>query len=324
MYRFFAVAALFCLGAGMGFASVDNGLLALVPANAKVVTSMDVQQARTSPFGQFLLSQTNANGQGFEEMARQTGFDPRSDLQTLMFASPGPSASPQSGFVVLMRGTFDAQRISNLILSKGGAVQTSDGVDIYVNTHKRNGVTTAFALPDTGIAVLGDLASVQQVIANRANPTVLDPDLQSLIANVSGANDAWFATVLGGSYLTMHINHATNQQAKPQAQALQSVRQAAGGLHFGSTVDFSFDAITRSPQDATALADVIHFLTSMVQLQTKNGAPPPAITAALQNMSLNTSGNTLQASLSIPEASMEQLVASDMQAHHGFKAAKPQ
>jgi hypothetical protein len=327
MYRFLSVPVLLCFATGVGFSAVDNGLLSLIPASARVVSSIDVQQARSSPFGQFLLTKVNTNGRDFDEMAQQTGFDPRRDLQSLIFASPGPaSQKSDSSFVVLMRGTFDAQRIRNLILSKGGTVQSSGDVDVYLSQkHETNG--SAFALADTDIAVFGDLASVRQVIANRASPTVLDPDLQALISKVGAHNDAWFASILGGSYLARHFDSSTNQQIKSQAQALQSVRQAAGGVHFGDTVQLTFDAVTRSPQDATSLVDVVRFMASLGQMQRQSGTQGEVLANALDNMSLNASGDRFHLSVAIPEKNLEQLADSggaSPEHHHGFKAATRQ
>ncbi len=323
MHRFLVVPVLFCFTAAAGFAAADSGLLALIPANSKLVSSVNVQQARSSPFGQFLLSKMNSDSHDFDMFIQHTGFDPRSDLQSVVFASSGPAANKaQSAFVVLARGNFQPQIIGKQILSNGGALQNIGGVDVYISKHDGQ-QQTAFAVPDTGIAVFGDLASVQQVIANRASSPVLDPNLQSLIAKVSADNDAWFASILPGSYLTQHINDATGQQVKPQAQALQSVRQAAGGIQFGDPVQLSFDAVTRSPQDATSLTDVVRFMTSFVQMQRQNDPHAEALASVLDSMTLNASGDNFHASIGIPEKSIEQLADSGMTSgpHHGFKPA---
>src|SRR5581483_8571807 len=157
----------------------------------------------------------------------------------------------------------------------------------------QHGRSSAFALPDTGIAVFGDLASVQQVIANRANPAILDSALQNLITQVSPNNDAWFASLLPGSFLTQHVNDATNQQVKTQVQALQSVRQAAGGVRFGDLVQLTFDAVTRSPQDAVSLTDVVRFVASLVQMQRQKDPKAGLLASALDNMTMNTSGSNV-------------------------------
>ncbi|HZS55713.1 MAG TPA: hypothetical protein VFA65_15025 [Bryobacteraceae bacterium] len=324
MHRFFAVPILLSFTAAAGLAASDSGLLALVPADSKIVTSVDVQQARSSQFGQFLLNRMNSNSSEFDKMAQETGFDPRRDLQSFVFASSGPpQAAGQPSFVLIARGTFDGQWLRKQILSQGGSVQNIGGVDVYVTRQHRQ--SNAFALPDTGIAVLGSLASVQQVIANRANPSVLDAGLQSLIAKVSPNNDAWFASILPGSFLTQRVNVAMNQQAKAQVQAFQSVQQAAGGVQFGDPVRLTLDAVARSPQDAVSLTDVVRFMASMVQMQRQNGVPASVVASALDTMTLNASGNDFHMNVAIPEKNLEQLAASGMNpgVHHGFKAAKP-
>jgi hypothetical protein len=281
---------------------------------------MNVQQAWNSPFGQFLLNKTNSDTNGFEKMLQQTGFDPRHDLQSFVFASSGPSTTnTQSNFVIVARGNFQSQLIRKQIASQGASVQNIGGVDVYISNGRR-GQQTGFALPDTGIAVFGDLDSVKQVIGNRANPTVLDPNLQALINKVSG-NDAWFASILPGSYLTRHLNEATHQEAKAQAQALQSVRQAAGGVQFSDPVQLTFDATTRSPQDAISLADVVRFMASLVQMQRQQNPQMDALASALDTMVLNASGSDFQAGLAIPEKTLEQLASSGMNSgsQTGFK-----
>jgi hypothetical protein len=310
MYRLFVLSVSLCFGSAAAFAASDPGLLALIPADSKVVSSVNVQQAWNSPFGQFLLNKTNSDTSGFDKVLEETGFDPRRDLQSFVFASRGPEGSKaQSTFVIVARGNFQSPLIRTRALAHGATVQTVEGVDIYSgNDH---GPQTGFAFPDTGIAVFGDLASVKQVIANRANPSVLDSNLQSLINKASG-NDAWFASILPGAYLTRHLNDATNQQAKPQALALQSVRQAAGGVQFSDPVQLSFDAMTRSPQDAVSLADVVRFMVGFLQMQRQNNPQTDMLASALDTMVLNASGNTFHAGLAVPEKTLEQLINSGM------------
>ncbi len=322
MLRFLTAPVLICLTAAAGFASTDSALLALVPANAKIVTGVNVQQALTSPFGQFLLTKTDADGNGFDKMLKDTGFDPRRDLQSFVFASAGPAGTgSQSSFVFVARGNFQSQNISKQITAHGGTAQNIGGIEVYLgNEHDQQ---TAFALLDSGIAVFGDLASVQQVIANRSSPSVLDPALQTLIVKVSAGNDAWFASTIGGTYLSQHLNDATNHQLKPQAIALQSVHQAAGGLLFGDPIQLSFDAITRSPQDAKSLVDVMRFAASFVQMQRSSGPQAEVLASAMDSMVVSAADNNFHASLAIPEKSLEQIADAGAQHHHGFITAKP-
>lgn len=320
MLRYLAASVLFCLSGMAALAATDTTLLSLVPANAQMVSSINVQQAWGSQFGQFLLTKTGPDSDGFDKMLKQTGFDPRRDLQSFVFASTGNSTGTSQGsFVFIARGNFKPDWVRKQILSQGGSVQNVAGIDLYIGSDHAQ--QTAFALLDTGIAVYGDLASVQSVITNRATATTLDPTLQALINKVGPANDAWFASVLSGSFLSKHLNAATGAM-KPEAQALQSVHQAAGGLQFGDPVQLTFDAITRSPKDATSLADIFRFMASLVQMQRQQNVHAEMLASALDGMVVNTNDNNFHMNLAIPEKSLEQLADSGMHDRHGATADK--
>ena len=87
MHRLLSLSLLACSGCLSAWAGIDRGLLALVPSSANVVGSIDVTKSRGSDFGQYLLSKQQVGDHGFEEMIVQTGFDPRRDLEHLLFAS---------------------------------------------------------------------------------------------------------------------------------------------------------------------------------------------------------------------------------------------
>ena len=90
-------------------------------------------------------------------------------------------------------------------------------------------------------------------------------------------------------------------------QALQSILESSGGIKFGATVDLTFDALTRSPQDATSLADVVRFLASMMQMQRQKDPRAAILANAFDNMNLTATADRLHLSMSIPEQSIEQL-----------------
>jgi hypothetical protein len=286
-------------------AAVDSGLLALVPSGTKIMTSVDIERARSSNFGQYLLRRLNSEDQSFQQLVQKTGFDPRRDLQDFLFASPGPTGdnTQQPKFAILARGSFDQDRIKAAAQTKGAVIQTYQGVDMFVNTSGRQ--KTGFAFPDVGVAVLADVETLQQIIGNRANPTVLEPELQQLISKAGTENDAWFVSLMPGSYLARHANQNKNPRAQ-QVQALQAVTESSGGLRFGSLIQLSFDAITRSEKDASALADVVRFLASFVQMQRQKDPHAELVASALDTMNLKTDGAAMHLGLSLPEKNLEQ------------------
>lgn len=304
MKRILVLSLCAAVGAVSAFASLDSGLIALVPANSTIVAGIDVQKCRTSDFGQYLLNKSQADDPHFEEFMTQTGFDPRRDLESLVMTTSGNSGK-NSSFAILARGNFDQEKIRALALSKGAVEDAYQGVNLLLN--KNHGQTLAFAFPDTGVAVMGDVASIHQVIQNLSTPSTLDVDVTNRIQAAGSVNDAWFVSATGGAALGKHFAAHTGAEMNGQAQALQSIRAANGGVHLGKLVSVNFDASTRSDQDATSLSDVFRFMASMVQMNRQQDPRAGIMAASLDNMQLKTSGDTVHVSFAMSEKSLEQM-----------------
>lgn len=308
---------LFALAASLSLvrpaaAAIDQGLLALVPESAVLVTSVDADATRSSDFGQYLLKRMDSEDQHLQRFVEDTGFDPRRDLQDLVFASFGQQRQAHSPtrYAILARGSFDTSRISATVKAKNSfTLQPYSGTTLYLK--RAQGDNSAFAFPDTGVAVVGDVATVKAVLDRRASPSTLDPGLLQRINSVGASNDLWFASLLSGSFLGNQIDlpGAGGSQLKNSA-ALQSVLQSSGGVHFGDLVQLSFDAITRSPEDATSLTDVVRFLTSIVQTQRRSDATAAIIASALDNMQLQATGSNVHIALAVTEKNLELLAQS--------------
>lgn len=299
-------------------ASVDEGLLALVPDSTVVLTSVDADATRTSGFGQYLLRRMDREDQHLQSFADETGFDPRRDIQTLLFAGfrerqpnshQSNSRQPNSRYAILARGTFDPSRIAAAVRTRNAfAPQTYDGTTLFVD--KRPGNDNAFAFPDAGVAVMGDVGTVKQILDRRANPATLDPGLLERVNKIGKSNDVWFASLLSGSFLSNHIELPGNAAQLKDSSALQSILQSTGGVRFGDEVKVSFEATTRSPEDATSLADVVRFLSSMIQTQRGNDANTAILASAFDKMQLQATGSQFRLGLSISEKNLEALAQS--------------
>lgn len=309
------------LAAVPAFATIDTGLLSLAPASTKMVSGIDVSRAKASPFGQYILEKMNTDDRGFEQFIQATGFDPRRDVEDVVFVSAGASGDDgNAGFGVLVRGNFDQERIRKTFLTKGGSVQRFQGVDVLIDKSDQD--RTAFAFIEVDVAVMGDLSSVHQMIANRANPATLDPALEQLISTVGADHDAWFASLGAGSFLAKNFgNMGQAGGQRMNAEALQSILESSGGISFGDVVQLSFDAVARSPKDATSLADVVRFGASIIQMQRQQNTGANMLASSLDNMTMKTDGSHVHIALSVPEASLEQLAES--KGHHSGSNSMP-
>ena len=257
---------------------------------------INVEQARTSPFGQYLISQIQAKGQQhLQELASLTGFEPTRDLLEVLAAS---SAAPgeHSGLVAI-RGNFDVALIKKAAADKGAKVEDYKGATLISGS--KDG---ALALLDNIYALAGDAASVHAAIDQRASsvPT-LDPATTVKVNELSINQDAWALTLIPPSQLGPKL---PTEGPLSGVAALQKIDQASAGLKFGSAVAVSAEAVAQTAQDATALADVVRFLANMATLNTQQ--QHPELTAILQTLTVNAQANVVNLSLSIPEAQLEQ------------------
>lgn len=290
-------------------ASIDSGLLALVPESTVVLASVDVDATRSSEFGQYLLRRMDTEDQHFQDFVNETGFDPRRDLQSLLFATSSEHTAKRSNYAILARGSFDTARIAASVKAKNSYLrQTYGGTTLYVKrTQQDDG---AFAFPEVGVVVFGDVATVKQILDRRANPSTLDPGLLERVNRIGNSNDLWFASLLSGSFLGRQVQLPGTMPQLKDSSAVQSILQSTGGLRFGDQVKVSFDATTRSAEDATSLADLVRFLSSLIQTQRQNDANAAILASAFDTMQLRANGSEFHLGLSISEKNLELLADS--------------
>src|SRR4051794_37000623 len=86
--------AVVALLAAAALPAADQQLLNMVMPDAKIVAGINVDSARNSPFGSFLLAQLPASDPEFQRFIDASGFNPRTDLQEILIATVGDSATP--------------------------------------------------------------------------------------------------------------------------------------------------------------------------------------------------------------------------------------
>jgi len=87
-FRAVCPSAAFLLFAGL-LPAADPQLVSLLMPDAKVVAGINVEQARNSPLGQFMLAHMQRGDEGFAKLAATTGFDPRRDLHEVLMGTIG-------------------------------------------------------------------------------------------------------------------------------------------------------------------------------------------------------------------------------------------
>ena len=280
--------------------AADPGLISLAPADTKVVMGVRVDRSVNSAFGQFLMKQMQKDDADFQKFVTSTGFDPRRDLTEVITVT---SADQKGHGLVLARGNFDLGKISAAATQQGAAL--TNYKDVQVITGK-TGTDGWIAFLDSRTALVGDSTSVKAAVDRRGSSSALDVKLSNKVQDVSTRYDAWMVSTAPMSNFAGHVpdkqlNGALN------GDMIQGIEMASGGVQFGSDIQVSAEAVTRSDKDASALVDVVKFLAGMVQLNREK--PEVAnIAGILDSMQLKSSGNTMTVSLTVPEPQLEQLM----------------
>ena len=102
----FAIGLTATLAAG----AIDPALLNLVMPDAKILSGIQVDQAATSPFGQYILSQIQPSDPDFLKFVTATGFDPRYNL-TYILAATSSDPTNSHNALILGVGTFVPSKI---------------------------------------------------------------------------------------------------------------------------------------------------------------------------------------------------------------------
>ncbi|HTP35689.1 MAG TPA: hypothetical protein VMJ75_26100 [Candidatus Acidoferrales bacterium] len=300
-------ATLFTSFSGVLFAA-DPILLNLVMPDAKVVAGVNVQQAKGTPFGQFILNQMQTSDAQVQALIALTGFDPRRDVNELLVASDG---APQShSGLALARGTFDVAMIT-AAATQHGAVTEVYGTTTIIEDPKQEG---GIAFLNSTTVAAGDITSVKGAIDRQTMAQPLPAAILVKINQWSTSQDAWGITTVPPSSLAPPNAIKNGGQNVPFAGAAQNVQQAAGGVKFGGIVVFSGEATTDTAQNAQTLGDLVKLMINLAQMQA--GTDPNAA-ALIKSVTVNNSGNVVKVSASLPEDTFIQMLQS------GHKSASP-
>jgi hypothetical protein len=80
------------------------------------------------------------------------------------------------------------------------------------------------------------------------------------------------------------------------------------GLRFGPEfMELTAETVSKTEKDATGIADVVRFLSTMVQMN-REKPEVKAFAAALDGMKLTTEAKTTKLFISLPVAEMEQMM----------------
>jgi hypothetical protein len=303
LYRFAILLAL-----PLGAFAADPSLLQLVMPDAQVVAGLQVDSAKSSLFGQYVLSHLSVNDTKLEQFTSETGFDPRHDVSEIVVASNWKSNTPDNRWIVAAHGAFNISKITSTAQTNGGVIAPYNGINVVtLQASSSAQLATGVAFLDSSTALVGDVTSVEAAIDRKKSNAAADASVVTKAQAVSSGKDFWFVTLVPLSNFSANIPDPSGAM---KGNLLAAINQMSGGIRFGDTVTISAEAVTRSEKDAQALVDVLKFFASLVQLNRQKDPTAGQVATLLDTLQTSTSGNITTISIAIPERQLEQLLNS--------------
>ena len=294
--------------------AADPKLLNLVMPDAKALAGVNVQQAKGTQFGQWVLNQMQTQDAQLQQLVTLTGFDPRRDVNELLVASDGTPGSKTG--LALAKGTFNVSMITAAATVAGVVTESYGGVTILEEPKKQ---LAGMAFLDGTTVVAGDIASVKGAIDRLKTPQPLPAAVIVKVNQWSNSQDAWGITTVPPASLAPAGKAGAPGVNNPIVNAGQNVQAAAGGVKFGALVVFSGEAQCDTAQNAATLGDVVKLLINLAQMQTGLNANEAAL---IKSVTVTASGNVVTISASLPEDVFQTMLNAHKTAGAGTMGAR--
>jgi hypothetical protein len=295
-------------------------LFSFVMADAQLIAGANVDSAKNSTFGPFVLTQIPVGEKYLTVFMSETGIDPRSDVTELLAAWNG-TATGGAQWLIGAHGNFSPsiETIEANALSNGGAITHLAGVDLVEagNSTNPQAANLCIGLFTDGFTdVIGDCASVHAAVEPGPASSGAAASLATQGQLLRSQQDLWLVSVVPLTQFANLFAGANgggmgNLGGVLKSNLFQAIQQVRAGVKFASAApagaQFSAGITMNSAQDATSLLNVVNFIVGL--LKTSAGASPASsgIAALLGNLEASVSGSILNIGLNIPEATLEQL-----------------
>ena len=273
----------------------DAQLLGLLGPEAKMIAGIEVQQTKASPFGQFLLSQLGATAE-LDKLRSTIGFDPLSDFREMAVGSTFEGKA-----VIAGRGKFQPQLLNVMAAMAGFPTENYRGVALVglAGATKLPGQDVAIAFLNQDLAVMGDRAQAKGAIDRWLTAGAAASALAGIVNDISAGSQAWVvATGLTEMSRLAGPAQGNPAQNNPMLNILDKIDRIGAALSFGQTVAVKGLAVTKSAEDAQALASVLQLFTTMAG----NRNPLPAMPQ------ISAAGNAVNFTMSMTEQQLENLI----------------
>ena len=300
-----------------GVARAGDGLdlLATTPAGLNLVVGVDMDRARKSPLFQVWregLKKDATRKRAYDEFVRRLGFDPATDVESVLFTAEVGGKTPDPNFLTVAKGTFDAKK-SYAALMKGPPkvkgrrppskpqVRKHQGVKYLVTTDSGRELAVAVTKGRAFIGAEGAVKAGLDLLKGVKGATSVEGDsrLVSLAKRATASKGAaWIAVVLPDTI-----------QPDPKlgaAGALATARDIFGTVAIAKGLDVSITSICPDEGIAAGLQQAL-----MIAVASAQRNPALAKTGAgkvLASLKTAVKGRDLVTSLTLDDAEFQGVI----------------
>jgi hypothetical protein len=323
--RYFLIGSvgILIVGLSIGLVAYYNGSLTaltrsgpdelqFVPANATVVAYADVQRIMKSNFRQRVKQLEGTKSEaGQQEFRDQTGIDIENDIDSVIgYMTTEGTESTHGGGVVIAKGRFNPQRISDFVKQKGGTTgeygKTKRPFMTFANSDRPDkGGALAF-LGDNQV-VVGSADAVRRTIdvadmGPQPGDLAHNEKMMALIGQVDNGT-AWVVGRFDALSSKAHLPEQVASQIPPISWFSASTN-IDGGISGHLSVEATDD------KAAANLLSVIQGLKGLAALQARSNNVPTQMQQMLDSLQLSQGGEgnkTLTLHFSLPSEMLDAL-----------------
>ncbi len=293
-----------------GSAVMAQDLMKLIPSEADFVFQVNINKFVSNPDIKKAivdnLQKSPEQKKAFDEFVANTGFNPMENLSQIVIFTSGkidPKAPTQNAGAI-MSGAFNPSRIFEAIKKDPNAgkdveVTKIAGFDAIVPKDKKDGFGLFL---DNKTAVIGTEMGVNAVVAVKKGTNKGAASRKDFFAVLQKLDTS--ASVSGAGLIPADLKEKV--KANPQAAPLAALNFFFFSFNHGDTIEFNFNGEVDKKENVENVMTSLNGFLAMLKMIT--GQAPEA-GEILNMIKLSTKETTVQISLNVPKAKLDEIKA---------------
>jgi hypothetical protein len=196
----------------------------------------------------------------FDEFAKQTGLDPRTDLSQIVSASNGKAG------VLLARGKFNVAGLETKLQQHGAKETDYKGLKLYGDD------ASSIVFINSTTAMAGSTPMVKSILDQRDQPKHgMPPALAERIHALPPNSQIWAGLVGGFSGLELPIGR--NSVLGNVLRMITAIDSVTLGIDLANGLDLKADAVCKAEDDAKQIHDLMKGVIGLGRLSTPDSHP---------------------------------------------------